>query len=65
MNDPELLAALESGRIPVGFLYRHKTDSTHSYAKAGDWEYYQPGTPGEWHRGESFRDCCHKLMEGR
>lgn len=57
MTDAEIIASIESGKIRIGFLYRHSSVSHDGKCQAGDWEWYEAGTPGQWHRGPTLREC--------
>jgi len=62
LTDEDLLKAIESGLVPIGFLYRHKTTSKDGTCSPGEWEWYEPGSPGHWHRGPTFRTCMENLL---
>jgi len=62
LSTDDVLRAIESGKIPIGFLYRHKLTSKDGTCEAGEWEWYEAGSPGRWHRGPTFKECVMHLM---
>lgn len=65
MTAEEIVAGIESGKIPVGYLYRRKVkDSRGKDTGQSEWQWYdrtKPEKSDKWTTA-SFAECCERLM---
>lgn len=61
MTNDEIVAGIESGRIPVAYLFR----AVEQDGRGHYWEWLDKAKPANraWTREDGFPECCGKLLE--